>query len=65
MPDLRLALGRDGGILLFAFRLVQTGAQYAHGLVTIFVLAALVLTLDHRAGGQMGDRIADSVLLMC
>ena len=52
--DLAFALGCDGRGLLCLLGLVELRAQYFHGLVLILVLAALVLTLDHNARGDMG-----------
>ena len=58
--DLAAALGGDGLRLLAGLRLVEPRGEYLHGPVAVFVLAALVLALDHRAGGDV--RYADGAL---
>ena len=52
---LGLPLLGDGGVLPLLLRFIQTGAQDLHGPLPVLVLAAFVLTLHHRAGGQVGD----------
>ena len=52
---LAFPLGGNGGVLLLLLGLVQLGAENFHGPVLVFILAALVLALHHRAGGQVGD----------
>ena len=52
---LAFPLGGNGGVLLLLLGLVQLGAENFHGPVLVVILAALVLALHHRAGGQVGD----------
>ena len=45
----------NGGILPFLLGLVQPGTQDLHRPLPVFMLAAFVLTLYHRTGGQVCD----------
>ena len=56
--DLTFAVGRDGGALLFYLGLIQAASQHGQRLFLVFVLAALVLTLDNGIGRDVRD--ADS-----
>ena len=53
--DLAAALLGDGGALLFLLGLIEAGAEDLHGAILVFILAALVLAFDDRAGGQVRD----------
>ena len=52
---LLLALLGNGGVLLLQLCLIQAGTENFHGALTVLMLAALVLTLHHRACGQVGN----------
>ena len=52
---LAFPLAGNGGVVLGLFCVIQSCAQHFHGLVFVFMLAALVLALHHRAGGQVGN----------
>ena len=45
----------NGGILPLLLRLVQPGTQDLHSPLPVFMLAAFVLALHHRTGGQVCD----------
>ena len=53
--DLTFAVGGNGGALLFYLGLIQPRTQHGQRFFLVFVLAALVLTLDHRVCRDMGD----------
>src|SRR5450631_3266878 len=53
--DLPAPVGRALGVKLAALRVVQLGAQHGHRLGFVFMLRALFLYKDDRAGRQMGD----------
>src|SRR4051812_49274725 len=53
--DLRLALLRHGGSLLFLLDLVKTRTQDAHTFFTVLYLRFFVLAADHGAGWNMRD----------
>ena len=53
--DLAFACVGNGVALLLLFELQNLAAQHAQGFIFVFVLAALVLTFHHNAGGQVGD----------
>src|SRR6267154_487107 len=53
--DLSAALRGQGGLLLFHFLFVETGAEHAHGFGAIFDLGFFVLLGDDQAAGNVRD----------
>ena len=55
----------ERGLVLGPLALGQLGPEHLHGLGLVLGLAALVLAGDDDAGGQVGERTAESVLFTC